>query len=215
MPGNWFSSAVAVPIVAGVAAFGPLTASPDPAALVQANDPAFGAGLDGFNLTRDARTGFEWLDLTLTAGLSYDDVAGGARGFLAAGFSIANTDQVATMFMNFGARAVDGTLLASQFTSASNLISALGCTSPMCASPGFATSRGWADMVPSLPGIVASPLVEAGTFQGTPRGRFWTGGVVPTTLKSEFAGTYLLRPFAVPEPSIPASAPWPGGAGMH
>ena len=41
------------------------------ATLIQANDPAFGAGVDGFNLTQDTVTGLEWLDLTLSSGLSY------------------------------------------------------------------------------------------------------------------------------------------------
>ncbi len=48
------------------------------AILIGANDPAFGAGDDGFNLTQDTDTGLEWLDVPLTDNQSFNDIIGGS-----------------------------------------------------------------------------------------------------------------------------------------
>lgn len=46
------------------------------AQLVEIDDPALPASDDGFNLTQDLATGLEWLDLTVTAGRTFDDLIG-------------------------------------------------------------------------------------------------------------------------------------------
>lgn len=46
------------------------------AQLVEIDDPSLPASPDGFNLTFDASTGLEWLDLTVTEGRSFDDIVG-------------------------------------------------------------------------------------------------------------------------------------------
>ncbi len=45
------------------------------AALIKGNDLSQAAGVDGYNLTTDTDTGFQWLDLTLSNFRSYNDVA--------------------------------------------------------------------------------------------------------------------------------------------
>lgn len=44
------------------------------ATLISVNDSAFGVSSDGFNITRDTSTGLEWLDLSLTDAMLFDDV---------------------------------------------------------------------------------------------------------------------------------------------
>lgn len=46
------------------------------AALIGINDPLYGAGQDGQNITLDTDTGLQWLDVTLTTNRSYNDIAG-------------------------------------------------------------------------------------------------------------------------------------------
>lgn len=54
-------------------------------------------------ITYDSDTGFSWLDLTTTAGRSYDEVAGGYGGFTTAlGFRYATGDEVGRLFSDAG-----------------------------------------------------------------------------------------------------------------
>lgn len=46
------------------------------------------------SLTFDSRTGFEWLDVTLTQGRSFDEVKNGWGGWLAQGFRIAHQNEL-------------------------------------------------------------------------------------------------------------------------
>ncbi|MFK7889051.1 MAG: hypothetical protein AB8G16_19505 [Gammaproteobacteria bacterium] len=57
------------------------------AQVLQLNDPTLPASADGFNITRDLDTGFEWLDVGVTAGRTYDDLVGndGSNEFIAGG----------------------------------------------------------------------------------------------------------------------------------
>lgn len=50
--------------------------------------------IDQGNITHDTVSHLEWLDLTETLGLSYEDIAAGAGGFLADGWSFATTADV-------------------------------------------------------------------------------------------------------------------------
>lgn len=59
------------------------------------------AGLIDNGLTTiDDVSGLEWLDLTETAGLSIADVEAGAGGFIADGWSVANLNQICSLFGN-------------------------------------------------------------------------------------------------------------------
>ena len=46
------------------------------AAVTDVDDLALPPSTDGFNLTQDDVTGLEWLDLTVTAGRTWDDIVG-------------------------------------------------------------------------------------------------------------------------------------------
>jgi hypothetical protein len=48
-------------------------------------------------LTRDATLGLDWLDLTLTAGLSYDEIESGVDGWAGAGFRHATAAEVCSL----------------------------------------------------------------------------------------------------------------------
>ncbi len=56
--------------------------------------------------TLDPATGLEWLDLTLTAGQSYDAVAAGYGGYTTGGWKYATRDQVAQLFTDAGGSGV-------------------------------------------------------------------------------------------------------------
>jgi hypothetical protein len=53
-------------------------------------------------LTQDTDTGLEWLDLTQTLNLTHTDVAGGAGGWAALGFTVANLGEVFNFQKNNG-----------------------------------------------------------------------------------------------------------------
>ena len=199
MLGNWFSKSLAMGIICCVISLGALTTSPARATLIQANDGAFGAGDDGFNLTQDTDTGLEWLDLTLTTDLSYNAVAGGAGGFLAAGFSIATGSQVDTFFTNSGATNLSGDNLVSQFSSAQTLVNLLGCTD-FCGTGGD-VSTGVSDANPfgvlaALPFVRIFDDPDLGNI-----GQYW-GSVnccISKDTSFETFGVFLVR--GIPEPT--------------
>lgn len=69
------------------------------AALISMDDPTFGVG----SLTRDTETGYEWLDLTITQAMSYDDVAAQlGLGGTFEGFSTASTSQFMELVQHGG-----------------------------------------------------------------------------------------------------------------
>lgn len=79
------------------------------AALVGINDPLYGAGQDGQNITLDTNTGLQWLDVTLTTNRSYNDIAGqfGSSGDFA-GWRHAQGNELVTLFGNAGLPAAFG-----------------------------------------------------------------------------------------------------------
>lgn len=76
-------------------------------AITTAHDPSIvgngSAPSDGFNLTVDSDTGFEWLDLTISTGFTFDEVQAelGAGG-LFEGFRFATAPEIATYWQNAG-----------------------------------------------------------------------------------------------------------------
>ena len=85
-------------------------------------------------LTLDTSTGLEWLDLPQTAGLSYLDVAGGTGGWIAAGFKIAQSSEVNTLWQNAGWNGVQITPQYSpdQLAAARLILNLVGITYPNC-----------------------------------------------------------------------------------
>jgi len=58
--------------------------------------------VDGGNVTRDTSSGLDWLDLTLTAGLSYNEILAGAGGWLDAGWRYATGSELCSMVRSEG-----------------------------------------------------------------------------------------------------------------
>ena len=167
------------------------------AILIGANDPAFGAGDDGFNLTQDTDTGLEWLDVPLTDNQSFNSVIGVFGAF---GFQYATITQICGLFTNFGdvlpnclgANVADPIAMLS----ANTLIGLLGQTFGGAASVtcGFFDGGG-------LVGV-ATINVISGCLSATPFTAQTLGGAVgfDDTLGSGI-GSWLVRPISVPEPS--------------
>jgi len=86
---NKFKS-IAAGLFMGVAAIA-MTAAPAQAILV-----------DNGTSTTDTAAGLEWLDITQTAGQSYNAVIGGFGGFIASGYRYANTTEVCSLFTAAG-----------------------------------------------------------------------------------------------------------------
>lgn len=77
-------------------------------ALIELNDVTYGAGA----LTLDTNTGYQWLDLTLTATgtFTYDSIKAGAGGFTDEGFRVANTSEVVSLLSSAGISATVDTV---------------------------------------------------------------------------------------------------------
>ena len=80
-------------------------------------------------VTRDTATNLEWLDLTVTAGVSYDDYLGGALGLLDDGWQIATGDQVYNLVVNYiGLAENEKSTDLLQVQSGGIILERLGCT---------------------------------------------------------------------------------------
>lgn len=105
---------------------GILVSSQAQASLVSANS-VYGAG----SVTQDTATGLEWLDLTQTTNLSYNQILGGANGYLANGFAVATLSQVEQLLIHAGWDGVDASATsgsAANLAAVQSLISLLGQT---------------------------------------------------------------------------------------
>ena len=66
--------------------------------------PSYAGLIDNGFFTTDTATNTDWLDLTLTANKSYNEVVSGYGDYLADGWTYASEDQVYDLFRNAGAR---------------------------------------------------------------------------------------------------------------
>jgi hypothetical protein len=101
-----------------------LAASNANASLISA-DSSYGVG----TLTQDTATGLEWLDLTLSTNLSYNQVQGGANGYLANGFVVATLAQVELLLTHAGWDGIDASATsgsAANLAATQSLIALLG-----------------------------------------------------------------------------------------
>ncbi len=90
----------------------------------------------------DTATGLQWLDLTETQGLSWNQ-AEASTYVTVNGYAHATEAQVITLFLNAGFLTTDNTNNPANNPAASTLLSFLGCTQ-FCATVN-ATGRGFAD----------------------------------------------------------------------
>ncbi|HED33671.1 MAG TPA: hypothetical protein ENJ08_05545, partial [Gammaproteobacteria bacterium] len=91
-------------------------------------------------ITRDTVTGLEWLDLTVTQGLSPDSVQSNPV-FSAQGFRYALFDDVSTLFQSAGITPTSGNPVSGQISEVTALINLLGATTVL--SDGRLISEGY------------------------------------------------------------------------
>jgi hypothetical protein len=173
-------------------------------------------------ITKDSRTGLEWLDLTLTRGASYDAVAAGFGGYTTQnGFRFASAAEVNAL----QASALEGKvafvlltsnvndLLTAEYFAAGELNELLGVTFPMTGN-GFTFNSSVGYVAPaSATGIVTSLSIGSEitsvsnspvqSRRGVSRGFTFTNS---TTVGSTITGSFLVRSSSsvqsTPEPSL-------------
>lgn len=155
----------------------------------------------------DTDTGLEWLDVTVNAGLSYNQMnAGGLNGYAAQGFRYATILEVGELFENAGAvlPAIGSTRLQSTTAPADLLIGFLGSNTTATNDSYIQAVSGTAFNATAQ----RAPWIR-GAGLGTPRlsyGAF----TPPNTFGSSTVGHWLVREVA-PVP-LPAALPLLAGA---
>lgn len=97
--------------------------------------------IDQGDRTLDTETGLEWLDVTLTQGVSYNDIIGGFGGYVADGYRYATESELCELFRAFGDEfpcAVYTTFTEIPLATGNSLIALLGDT-------GFPGTSGFFD----------------------------------------------------------------------
>jgi hypothetical protein len=148
-------------------------------------------------ITRDAGTGLDWLDVTLTLDHSVNEVLGGFGGYIDMGFRYATTDEVMTLYthapiINFD---VD---IPDNWPGAENLIRLMGATS---GSPNDTEwSQGYAGLNEPSTGSAYAPVIFSRLLASQGAGADIL--VVPTAfdVADGNIGSYLVRSTAVPIP---------------
>jgi hypothetical protein len=164
------------------------------------------------DVTRDSATGLDWLDVNLTAGLSHDQVLGGAGGYTNAGWRFATgteLDALATRYIGSPEQTFSGGL---DFIETLIMIGLLGPTFARDLSPDhqstIATLGYYDDLTPDplvgLGEFVVTLLVPDPAFGQPFTGRWTTFDdfLVSNTVAPQI-GSFLVRsPVSIPEPSI-------------
>jgi len=80
-------------------------------------------------LTRDTVTALDWLDLTQTLNLSFNDIQANVGGFISAGFRFATESEVRALYQSVGIiNLTNGPPVAGNFSGANLLLQLMGCT---------------------------------------------------------------------------------------
>ena len=166
-------------------------AAPAGAVLISQDLSAPGDGL----ITFDTDTNLQWLDVTATLNLSYDDLIAGAGGFIAAGFGFATNTQVETLWTNAGVVDTSGLLLITNRAGVDLLLSLMGCTSS-CGT-GNDVQQGQAEFDPAQVELNGPFLQLAGG--NLARADIDPGFTQARDFTSPTLGNFLVR--VVPEPS--------------
>ena len=150
--------------------------------------------------TRDTDTNLEWLDLTETAGLSYNDVIGGSGGHIAAGFRYATTAEVGVLFTNAGIGNIVGNNFPADLEEAEALVGLLGPTTTN-------SSRGLSEFVAGealfTDPITAVSLSIVSFSPGSTGFADASGSGIDLDVRNAETGSFLVRAAStssVPEP---------------
>ena len=159
-------------------------------------------------LTWDTTTGLEWLDLTLTIGISYNDIAAGYGGYTTThGFTFAAQADTTTLFANAGLSPVSGTSSdAAKVAAGTALIALVGCTANCATTPA---SRGFADLNNFSATVATAPALSINLGVSVA----WDAdgaGILGKTQAIAGDGSWLVRTAVVPVPT----ALWLLGSGL-
>jgi hypothetical protein len=190
------------------------------AGLVSLNDPSVPASADGFNITLDTATGLEWLDVAVSANFTFDTIhsqfgpGGLFPGFryatdvelIGGGLNGNNTSQVHSLFQSAGL-GIGYSFSVEGYGVVRNLMGFVGFS-------GNAAQYGYAygtvldnSQTPNQP---IDGKIEALVSQGANFGQAgigFLGMFGPDHINTTdvglpvVRGNWLVRPFAVPEPS--------------
>jgi hypothetical protein len=180
-----------------------------------ATKPAAAASIliDHGATTLDPSSGLEWLDLTATAGQSFNAVSGGFGGYIAAGWQFATSAQVSQLFVHAGATGTYPEISNSPTPNATYetttiLLGLLGATQPNTAGGGI---TGGASTGMAGDGFASFRPVITFVGEFTPFGPNYTGLIllggsfIDASNVDPTIGSYLVRTAAVTP--IPAALP--------
>ncbi len=174
-----------------------LLSSPAHATLTAADLNAVGDGL----LTQDSDSGLEWLDLTLTDGLSVSQILAGAGGWVALGFRHATESEVCGLF-TAGGVAPSPCPNISASTESVALVTALqnllGITQ-VSVFPAFTSTDGMYDDGNFGDNSAGRAFLQHVTQGSSSAASFVFGNTIVVGSASANRGHYLVR--NVPEPS--------------
>lgn len=194
------------PLLASMALFVLLWVHPAFAVLKEVDLATPGDGL----VTRDTDTGLDWLDLTQTTNLSYDDVVGGAGGWVADGWGYAGTAQVCDLFSKLGSvpSPCPGMLTATGNTISMHT-NLLGVTASDANNVGLG---GLYDDGTPGDGVIGTAIANF-EIPANQTEIFVADDAIPTNLPSANAGSFLVRPAPPPPPMLAPSLSPSGIAG--
>jgi hypothetical protein len=191
------------------------------AQLVSKNDPSLPPAADGFNISEDAVTGLQWLDVTITAGRTFDDMVGndGTNEFGPGGdfegwrhatatelTGWTPSGQIDSLYKNFGFNSTFSSI--GTYGPVRSFLSFLGCLGE-CSRYGYNYGiyvKDDDDMDPEW------AEVEAFRSQGADFGSLGIAGTnafLPhpsNNLGGPIAGHYIVR--AIPSVSVPTMRGW-------
>lgn len=171
-----------------------LTGAPSHATLIEQDLNAPGDNL----LTIDTGAGLEWLDVTATLGLSYNQAQ--ASPFATTqGFRHADQTEVSALYAAFGITPGIG-FSSSNFTGANAILASLGTTGLAGGSFTSPFQGGWLDVVPFSNSLAALGLVQIDGFTSRALASFTVTSSRSVT--DPRTGNYLVRAVvtSIPEP---------------
>ena len=155
--------------------------------------------IDVGDTTIDDDTGLEWLDLTFTAGQSFNSIIGGFGGFVADGYRFATAAEVLTLFANAGIPEIDAGLQSANRDSVTALI-ALMNADLWGNADDFSGQFGYFMTADLGTGLLWSPAYLPTSAEATTGPNRLAGHNGNADFAISYLGSMLVRKVAVPEP---------------